>query len=242
MHEGDSKCVKTMILMLNDWIWCLGLRLRETAGSPLTTLCMVETHPTCTYLDMLVPVTDDQKDILLMLGFRDNACDAILGFTNTKYTSTKRICALMCKSPLFSPFMARNTAPRKSIFPCDSKLYTYARELPGFKEKNEWSPEETELVNGRKLALSSKLDTAFHTRARVVAMCEQYAMLKEVSLRTEDATEENPYMPNHERWKRFISLHGLLTLHAMPADGATELWKAFLNDPSRHSDDWICLD
>ena len=45
----------------------------------------------------------------------------------------------------------------------------------------------------------------------------------------------------HDRWCAFLQVHGVQTLHRMPAAEAYALWKACMRDPLWHAYDWHCL-
>ena len=239
------------ILLLNDWIASLGLVIKKRfQPDPRPALMLCDRLPLFLYghdgrvglpEETLVPVTNDLSIILQLLGFKDDVAKKL------ERCETHRLrCSLMCSSRYFSPAMVKSTRTVK--LGGLSPLAKYVDEnMPKIAEAE--VPIAMEFIRRVKAQVHRDIEERFPDTVRMKAVSrEQMDMVNNVMDATLGASRKQPRSQKankttdtYSRWRLFVALHGVLTLHAMPAERSLELWIAFRDDPAAHEHDWQCV-
>ena len=262
-----SVSVRQTLLHLNDWLPALGFVIQPAASCNVpVTLCLRDKVDHVVYLNghterevmdsddvlnpALIPITDDPCTILELLGF-DNAQHIL---ADAGRVTTRMACSLMCGSKYFSPELARNTGEKFGRSP----LYAYVQETyPG---KCEQPADRRQVAQARAEIMAAVASACPRVPALQAAAREQAQVFGAVLDRTwgqalpellaDIASAGVPAGSNehaemvrrvYARWCTFVKLHGLLPLHAMPADAAHSRWREFMRAPLAHPYDWQCV-
>ena len=239
-------------LLLNDWIKSLQLLIKIVNFRPILYTC--KEVPQVRYIyglvkkwttDMpaLVPVTDNMYVILEVLGF-DNPQAILEKLLLGSDVTQHKVCSLLCSSRHFSPDMVQNTNYAK--FGGMSPLAHYVFEKYG--RIGDHNKSNTAAIDKGQRRIHRAITQRFpHVLTQQLASEEQSHVLSEVYVATwgcglEDGQETNEKVHyDHDRWCRFVQLHGLLTLSKMAPDEAYNLWTKFRDEPLAHAYDWQCL-
>lgn len=237
---------------LNGWINALDVHV-GLVGSKLTLFILTNVPHVIyacgcvkkqTFNELLrVPVTDDPKVVLELLGF-DSPQAVLNPILSDPDLSTRMTCSLLCSSRHFLPCMARNTNSHSKFGPI-APLMKYVHDTYGASRPT--TDSDRAAIKMARASIHRDIVQRIPRVERLqAAAVEQARLLGEVQVATWGRSLDEEGHPRHvprvhDRWKSFVKLQGVLPLSQMAPDEAYARWKQFRDEPLAHHHDWQCL-